>query len=101
MFPEFIRYEAVLHIYIQQQTKRIFDVFDVDGDGRVNWPDFYTMISICYYGHEKFLSVLMFIIFDYHLDRKLDRTGLTLLLDLNAIYLREKTSLNNQMKNQN
>jgi hypothetical protein len=54
----------------------------------VCWSDFFSWVSICYFASEKVLATLLFMIFDLHKDRTLDETQVTLLVDLNAAYLK-------------
>lgn len=44
-------------------------MFNFDGHGYIDWNNFYSMISVCYFGSEEILSVLMFMIFDDSLSK--------------------------------
>lgn len=75
------------HFLTQVQKLRIFQIFDRSNHGYVCWEDFFNSISIFYFGNEKMLATLMFIIFDEKLEKRLSRFELTLLTELNAHYL--------------
>lgn len=49
---------------MQMQKKRIYEVFDRSSNGYVNWVDFYDSISLCYFGSDRILATIMFMIFD-------------------------------------
>lgn len=74
---------------MQMQKRRIYDIFDRSANGWLSWTDFYDSISLCYFADAPIMAMLMFMIFDQFLEKELDRHQLTLLVDLNAVYLHE------------
>lgn len=51
-------------------------MFNFDGHGFVDWDNFYSMISICYFCKEETMAVIMFLIFDESLSKELNRAEL-------------------------
>lgn len=75
--------------YPEQQIQRLFEFFDVDSQGFVDWNSFFSALTICYFGSDKDLAVVMFMMFDNSLDFELDKTYLTLLIETNEPFLNE------------
>jgi Ca2+-binding EF-hand superfamily protein len=67
---------------------RLFEFFDFDSKGFVDWNSFFSAITICYFGTERNLALLMFMVFDHSLDFKLEEEYQKLMLQCNEAYLR-------------
>lgn len=67
---------------------RLFEFFDYDSKGFVDWNSFFSAITICYFGSEKNLALLMFMVFDHALDFKIDETYQQLMVECNEQYLK-------------
>jgi len=76
MFSEFENYE-------EPQIKRLFEFFDMENQGFVDWNSFFSAITICYFCEENTLALIMFMMYDLSLDFKLDKNYLELLLQNN------------------
>ena len=48
-------------------------MFDRDNQGFLDWNNFYSTISICYFADAKALGALMFMIFDDSLSKELTK----------------------------
>ena len=59
--------------------KRIYEIFNYDGHGYIDWNNFYSMISVCYFASEDILAVIIFMIFDDSLSKELTKIQLTAL----------------------
>jgi hypothetical protein len=73
--------------------RRLFALFDREGIGQLRWSSFFAGYTLCEYGSEHLLAVLMFALFDYDLKLRLTRLQLAELLTINARYLREDGSV--------
>jgi Ca2+-binding EF-hand superfamily protein len=93
---EHLSFSAFKHIfpelenYPDQQIQRLYEFFDIDSKGFVDWNSFFSALTICYFGSDKDLSVILFMMFDNSLDFELDKIYLTLMIETNESYLKEK-----------
>lgn len=62
----------------------------MESQGFVDWNSFFSALTICYFGSDKDLAVVMFMMFDNSLDFELDKTYLTLMIETNESFLKEK-----------
>ncbi len=84
IFSEFYRYE-------DKQIQRIYEIFGLEEKGCIDWNNFITFITICYKAPLHILSLVMFMIFDESLAKRLNKDQLNLMIDFNANYIRESS----------
>ena len=46
-------------------------MFNYDGHGYIDWNNFYSMISICYFADTEIVKALVFMIFDESLSKEI------------------------------
>lgn len=80
---QFLTLFTELEKYPERQKMRVFELFNFDGSGNVDWNNFYSMISICYFGSEETLATIMFLIFDESLAKELTKAEVELMCEYN------------------
>lgn len=70
--------------------RRLFQIFDYENQGFLDWNNFFTTISICYFAAEQIMTVIMFMIFDEALSLELTRNQVYLLAQLNDFCLKNQ-----------
>lgn len=75
---------------MQINKKRVFEIFNFDSHGYVDWNNFYSMISVCYFAPEEVMAVIMFMIFDNSLSKQLVKSEMEELCCAMEAYLHKK-----------
>lgn len=66
----------------------MYEFFDIEEKGFVDWNNFYSAVTILYFASEKTLAVIMFMMFDHTLSLNIDSIYLKLMLESNETFFR-------------